>query len=157
MSRGGPMNHQSAEVSHMRKLFIPAAAFFLAVSAAPAFAQDTLVSKGDVAVKPTFESLVTAMTNTKATNDELLKRQIINESELIVVDTKPLLEGKGEDMLKIQWDRSKADIKQLQDILSKHPAVEARLKKESAEPSVSEVIAAELLPNNKIQLYYRKM
>ena len=107
----------------MRKLFIPAAAFFLAVSAAPAFAQDTLVSKGDVAVKPTFESLVTAMTNTKATNDELLKRQIINEAELVIVDTKPLLEGKGEDMLKIQWDRSKADIKQLQDILSKHPAV----------------------------------
>jgi len=97
------------------------------------------------------------MTNARATNDELLKRQIINESELIVVDTKPLIEGKGDEMLKIQWDRSKADIKQLQDILSKHPAVEARLKKESANPSVSEVIAAELLPDNKVQLYYRKM
>ena len=141
----------------MRKLFIPATAFFLALSAAPAFAQDTLVSKGDVAVKPTFENLVAAMTNAKATNDELLKRQIINESELIVVDTKPLVEGKGDEMLKIQWDRSKDDIKQLQDILSKHPAVEARLKKESANPSISEVIAAELLPDNKVQLYYRKM
>jgi len=139
----------------MRKLFIPAMAFLLAVSAAPAFAQE--VSKGDVAVKPTFENLVAAMTNAKVTNDELLKRQIINESEIIVVDTKPLIEGKGDEMLKIQWDRSKADIKQLQDILSKHPAVEARLKKESANPSVSEVIAAELLPDNKIQLYYRKM
>ena len=84
----------------MRKLFIPATAFLLAVSATPAFAQDTLVSKGDVAVKPTFENLVAAMTNAKATNDELLKRQIINESEIIVVDSKPLIEGKGDDMLK---------------------------------------------------------
>lgn len=141
----------------MRKLFIPATAFLLAVSAAPAFAQDTLVSKGDVAVKPTFENLVAAMTNARTTNDELLKRQAINEADIVVVDSKPLLESKGEDMFKIQWDRSKNDIKTLQDILSKHPAVEARLKKESADPSISEVIAAELLPDNKIQLYYRKM
>ena len=97
------------------------------------------------------------MTNAKTTNDELLKRQIISEGDIIVVDTKPLIEGKGDEMLKIQFDRSKADIKQLQEILAKHPAVEARLKKESANPSVSEVIAAELLPNNKVQLYYKKM
>ena len=141
----------------MKKLLIPAMMLVAAV-AAPAVAQDTLTARGDVELKkPTFESLVTAMTNAKTTNDELLKRQTISEGDLVVVDTKPLLEGKGEDMLKIQWDRSKGDIKQLQEILGKHPAVAARLKKESAEPSVDEVIAAELLPNNKVQLYYKKM
>ena len=141
----------------MKKLLIPAVMLMAAV-AAPAVAQDTLTSRGDVEMKkPTFESLVTAMTNAKTTNDELLKRQAISEGDLVIVDSKPLLEGKGEDMLKIQWDRSKGDIKQLQEILGKHPAVEARLKKESAAPSVNEVIAAELLPNNKVQLYYKKM
>ena len=141
----------------MKKFLIPAAALFLAVSAAPSFAQDTLVSKGDVVKKPTFENLVNAMTNTQTTINELTKRQTIDETDLLVVDSKPLLEGKGEDMLKIQFDRNKDSIKQLQEVLSKHPAVEARLKKESANPSINEVIAAELVEGNKVQLYYRKM
>jgi hypothetical protein len=140
----------------MKKLLIPAMMLMAAV-ATPAVTQDTLTARGDVELKkPTFETLVTAMTNAKTTNDELLKRQTISEGDLVVVDTKPLLEGKGDEMLKIQFDRSKGDIKMLQEILGSHPAVAARLNKESAEPHVDEIIAAELLPNNKVQLYYRK-
>lgn len=140
----------------MKKYLIPATALMLAVSAVPAMAQDSVVSRGDVAMKPTFEGLVAAMSKTAATIDELLKRQSIGEADIQVVDSKPLLEGKGDEMLKIQLDRNKDSIKQLQDVLAKHPAVEARLKKESASPSVSEVIAAELLDGGKLQLYYRK-
>jgi hypothetical protein len=140
----------------MKKLILPATAFLLAVAAAPSMAQDTLVSRGDVAMKPTFESLVSAMTNAKTTNDELLKRQTIVDSNLVIVDAKPLLEGKGEEMLKIQQDRSKGDIKLLQEILEKHGAVKARLKKESASPDVDDIIAAELLKDGRIQLYYIK-
>ena len=141
----------------MKKLLIPATALLLAVVAMPAASQDTVVSRGDVAkVAPTFEGLISAMTKTPGTIEELLKRQTIAEGDLSVVDTKPLLEGKGEDMLKIQLDRNKDSIKQLQEIFAKHPAVEARLKKESANPSVSEIIAAELLADGKVQIYYRK-
>jgi hypothetical protein len=141
----------------MKKLIFPATAFLLAIVAAPAMAQDTLVSRGDVALKkPTFETLVGAMTNAKTTNDQLLKHQMIADSNLVVVDAKPLLEGKGDEMLKIQQDRTKGDIKQLQEILGKHPAVEARLKKESANPDIDDVIAAEVLADGKIQLYYIK-
>jgi hypothetical protein len=140
----------------MKKLLIPATALLLAVVAAPAVSQDTVVSRGDVAKVPSFEGLITAMTKTPGVIEELLKRQTIAEEDLVVVDTKPLLEGKGEDMLKIQLDRNKDGIKQLQEILGKHPAVEARLKKESADPSISEVIAAEVLADGKVQLYYRK-
>ena len=149
----------------MNKLFIPATALFLAVSAAPMLAQDTtvkkvpmdtLVSKGDVVTKPTFEQMITAMSKTDSTVNELLKKQVITEEEILVVDSKPLLEGKGDEMLKIQMDRNKSSIKQLQEVLKKHPAVEARLKKESAEPDLDDIIAAELVAGNKIQLYYRK-
>ena len=141
----------------MKKLILPATAFLLAVVAAPAMAQDTLVSRGDVAMKKaTFETLVAAMTNAKTANDELLKRQTIADSNLVIVDAKPLLEGKGDEMLKIQQERTKGDIKQLQEILGKHPAVEARLKKESADPDIDDVIAAELLADGRIQLYYIK-
>jgi hypothetical protein len=141
----------------MRKFFIPAAALFLAVSAAPVMAQDTLVSKGDVAMKkPTFETMISAMAKTDSTVNELLKRQTITEDEILVVDSKPLIEGKGDEMLKIQMDRNKGSIKQLQEVLKKHPAVEARLKKESASPDIDEIIAAEIIDNNRIQLYYRK-
>ncbi len=141
----------------MKKILIPAA-LALAVFAAPAMAQDTLTSRGDVAkpAAPTFEGLVAAMSATQATIDELLKKQTIDDSILVVVDSKPLIEGKGDEMLKIQLDRNKDAIKQLQEALGKHPAVEARLKKESAAPSVNEIIAAEWLPNGKLQLYYRK-
>lgn len=141
----------------MKKLLVPAAALLLAVTTAPVLAQDTLVSGGDVAKPaPSFESLIGAMNNTQATIDELLKHQTIDDSIIVVVDTKPLLEGKGDEMLKIQLDRNKDAIKQLQEVLEKHPAVAARLKKESADPSVNEVIAAEILADGKLQLYYRK-
>ena len=141
----------------MKKLLIPAMMLMAAV-AAPAMAQDTLTSRGDVELKkPTFESLMTAMTNAKTTNDELLKRTTISDADLVIVDAKPLLEGKGEDMLKVQFERSKGDIKQLQEILGKHPAIAERLKKESATPELDDIIAAELLPNNKVQLYYKDM
>jgi hypothetical protein len=141
----------------MKKLLISATALLLAVTVVPASAQDTLVSRGDVAkAAPTFEGLITAMTKTAATIDELTKKQTIAEGDLEVVDTKPLLEGKGEEMLKIQLDKNKDSIKQLQELLSKHPAVEARLKKESANPSINEIIAAEVLASGKVQIYYRK-
>lgn len=140
----------------MQKHFLAAAVLAVVAIAAPARAQDTVVSRGDVATKPTFEGLVGAMSRTQATIDELLKKQDIAEADLVVIDTKPLLEGKGDEMLKIQLDRNKDAIKQLQDVLSKHPAVAARLKKESAEPDIDEIVAAELLADGKLQLYYRK-
>jgi hypothetical protein len=140
----------------MKKFLLPLS-LLVAVVAAPVSAQDTLTSRGDVArPAPTFEGLITAMTKTSATIDELTKRQTINDTDLLVVDTKPLLEGKGDEMLKVQLDKNKDAITQLHDVLSKHPAVEARLKKESADPSVSEIIAAEVTADGKIQLYYRK-
>jgi hypothetical protein len=141
----------------MKRVIISATALMLAVMAAPAIAQDTTTARGDVAKAPTFEGLIAAITKTQATIDELLKRQAITEDDLIVVDSKPLITGQGEEMLKIQIDRNKDQIKQLHEILDKHPAVQARLKKESADPSVSEVIAAELLADGKLQLYYRKV
>lgn len=140
----------------MKKILVPAA-LLLAVVTAPAMAQDTVTSRGDVArATPTFEGLITAMGATQTAVDELLKKHTLDDSIFVVVDTKPLLEGKGDDMLKIQLDRNKHAIKQLQEALGKHPAVATRLKKESAEPSVHDIIAAEWLPNGKLQLYYRK-
>ena len=141
----------------MKKVLIPAlAASVLAFT--PAMAQDTLTSAGDVArpAAASFEGMITAMTKTSATIDELTKRQTIEEADLVVHDSKPLLEGKGDEMIKVQLDKNKDSIKQLQDLLAKHPAVEARLKKESADPSINEVIAAEVAPDGKIHLYYRK-
>jgi hypothetical protein len=141
----------------MKRMLIPAA-LMLAVFAAPAMAQDTVTSRGDVAKPvPSFEGLIAAMGNTQSAIDELLKKQTIDDSILVVVDSKPLIEGKGDEMLKIQLERNKDAIKQLQEALGKHPGVEARLKKESATPSVGEIIAAEWLPNGKLQLYYRKV
>jgi hypothetical protein len=81
---------------------------------------------------------------------------VINESDLMVVDTRPLITGQGEENLKIQLERHDAHIKHLREILSKHPAVAERLTKESANPSISEIIGAEVLGDGKIQLYYRK-
>jgi hypothetical protein len=149
-----PITNQETRSMRTSRLWLPAALLTLAVTAAGA--QDTTVSKGDVARAPSFEGLVAAITRTPATVDELLKRQAIGEEDVIPVDTKPLLTGQGDEMLKIQLDRHKTGIKDLQDLLGKHPGVAARLKKESANPSVGEVIAAEVMADNKIRLYYRK-
>jgi hypothetical protein len=139
----------------MKKILL---SLLIAVVATPAMAQDTVTSRGDVArPAPTFEGLITAMTKTSATIDELTKRQMINDADILVVDAKPLLEGKGDEMLKVQLDKNKESLKQLHDVLSKHPAIEARLKKESANPSVSEIIAAEITADGKIQLFYQKV
>jgi hypothetical protein len=135
---------------------LPLTAIVFALVSTTAGAQDTTVAKGDVARAPTFETLVQAMAKTATTVDTLLTRQSINETDVMVVDTKPLLTGQGDDLLKIQLERNEASIKQLREVLAKHPGVEARLKKESASPSINEVIAAESLADGKLQLYYRK-
>jgi hypothetical protein len=137
-------------------LRLSVATFVLALSSAPARAQDTVVSRGDVAIKPTFPSLIAAITKTPGTIETLLARQNINEADVTPVDVKPLLVGQGDDVLKIQLDRHEAEIKQLREILKKHPGVVARLKRESAEPSISDVIAAQVDADGKVQLFYKK-
>jgi hypothetical protein len=137
------------------RLWLPVAALALAVGST-ARAQDTVVSKGDVARTVTFDALIGAIGKTATTIETLLTRQTINEADVIPVDTKPLITGQGEEMLKIQLERHEAHIKQLQEILGKHPGVEARLKRESANPSIKEIIAAEALPDNKVRVFYRK-
>jgi hypothetical protein len=132
------------------------AVLMLALTSTAARAQDTVVAKGDVARAPTFTGLISAIGKTQTAIDSLLTRQTINEADVIPVDTKPLLEGQGEDVLKIQLERNEKQIKQLHEVLSKHPGVKDRLKKESASPDINEIIAAELLVDGKVQLYYRK-
>jgi hypothetical protein len=138
------------------RAWIPVAAVALAMMSTPTLAQDTVVSKGAVARPPTFEGLMGAIGKTAATIETLLARQTIAEADVVPVDTKPLIVGQGDELLRIQMERHEAHIKQLREILSKHAGVAARLKKESADPSISEVIAAEIQDDGKIQLYYRK-
>lgn len=139
----------------MKKLrLVLAAAVALAVISPAVRAQEA--SKGDIARPATFEGLMAAMQRTPAAVDELLKRTVINESDVLPVDTKPLIVGQSDELLKIQLDRQKDGIKQLQEVLSKHRGVADRLKKESANPSINEIIAVELLADGKVQLFYRK-
>jgi hypothetical protein len=137
-------------------LRLSVATLVLGVMSTPARAQDTVVSRGDVAIKPTFASLTAAITNTPATLEKLLAVQNINEADVTPVDVKPLLVGQGDDVLKIQLERREADIKQLRELLKKHAGVAARLKKESAEPSIGDVIAAQVDADGKVTLYYKK-
>ena len=137
-------------------LRLSVATLVLGVMSTPARAQDTVVSRGDVAIKPTFASLTAAITNTSATLEKLLAVQNINEADVTPVDIKPLLVGQGDDVLKLQVEKREAEIKQLRELLKKHAGVAARLKKESAEPSIGDIIAASVDADGKVTLYYKK-
>jgi hypothetical protein len=119
--------------------------------AAPA--QDTTVSKGDVARAPSFTSLMASYQHFPATLEALKKMTAIKGTDVTVVDATPLVTGESEQLLKTQLERHAAHITELQQLLSAQAEVTASLSKDAPGRTVADVIAADTQADGKVVLY----
>jgi hypothetical protein len=125
-------------------------ALFFSIGAS---AQDTTVSKGDVARAPSFTSLMASYQHFPATLEALKKMTTIKGADVTIVDATPLVTGQSEQLLKVQLERHAAHITELQQLLSGQAEVTALLSKESPGRTVADVIAADTQADGKVVIY----
>lgn len=129
-----------------------AATTFVAASAG---AQDTTVSRGEVAKTPTFNSLVAAVNATPATVEALKARTMIKDTEIKLVNAKPLIEGQDESTLKAALEQHAAAIEQLRTSLGTQAAITAALEKADPKVTIADVIAVDLHVDGTLDIYFK--
>jgi hypothetical protein len=112
-------------------------------------------SKGDVARPPTFSSMIAAINFTPATVGTLAARKTIAAGDVRLVDARSLEQGQSDAILNVVLQRHAAGIEQLRSLLRAQTEVVALLGNHSPKVNVSEVIAVEVLSDDKLLLYWK--
>ena len=162
-----------------RTLFAAVAAAAIAAIATPSLsnAQDTTkktVSKGEVALQPSYSSLISAISLGSANADKIKALTSVNASDVQFVNVEDLLAGNSPDSLKAVISKNEDNIEALRKALGSNPALGLLLASDkaapvsptdttkmampsmSAKPSAKDVVAADVSADNKVVLYYWK-
>lgn len=123
--------------------------------AASAGAQDTTVSKGEVARASTFNSLVAAVNMTPASLEAIKAKAEIQEGEVRLINATPLVEGQDETSLKAALDQHATQLEELRTALGSKAGVTAALEKQMPKATVADVIAVEVHVDGSVDVYYR--
>lgn len=123
--------------------------------AAQAGAQDTTVSKGEVAQPHTFVSLVAAVNATPATIEALKTRATIKETDVKLVNATPLIANESDSALTAALEKNAKDIEQLRSVLGAQAAITDALTKADPKLTIADVIAANIHVDGSIDLFYR--
>ncbi len=156
---------------------VAAAAIAAIVTPSLSSAQDTTkktVSKGEVAMQPSYSSLISAISSGTANADKIKALTSVNASDVQFVNVDDLLAGNSPDSLKAILSKNEDNIEALQKALGSNPALGLLLASSdsaaakvtppaatpmpsmSAKPSAKDVVAADVSADNKVVLYYWK-
>ena len=155
---------------------VAAAAIAAIVTPSLSSAQDTTkktVSKGEVAMQPSYSSLISAISLGSANADKIKALTSVNASDVQFVNVDDLLAGNSPDSLKAILSKNEDNIEALQKALGSNPALGLLLASESPatvttdttktpmpsmsmKPSAKDVVAADVSSDNKVVLYYWK-
>ena len=156
---------------------VAAAAIAAIVTPSLSNAQDTTkktVSKGEVAMQPSYSSLISAISSGTANADKIKALTSVNASDVQFVNVDDLLAGNSPDSLKAILSKNEDNIEALQKALGSNPALGLLLASSdsaaakvtppaatpmpsmSAKPSAKDVVAADVSADNKVVLYYWK-
>jgi hypothetical protein len=138
-----------------RFLLVLAAVAVTSFTAAAAGAQDTTVSKGEVAQPHTFVSLVSVVNATPATVEALKARSEFKDTDIKLVNASPLIEGKNDSALTASLEKNAKDIEQLRSLLGAQAAITELLAKQDPKITIADVIAADVHVDGTIDLFYR--
>ena len=126
-------------------------------------AQDTTkaTSKGEVAMKPNFGSLISAINSSSAHNDKIKAMTTVNATDVQLVNVEDLLQGNDVQALNNALTKNDADIKTLRTTLGANTTIAglfpaATAATASTSPSLDNVIAADVGPDGKVTLFYWK-
>jgi len=146
-------------------------------------AQDTTVkkptvSKGEVAMAPSFNSLISAINSGSANVDKIKSLTSVNASDVQFVNVQDLVKGNDVSALTSALSKNQESVEALRSALGSNPALGLLLASDSAatststtdtsktststmssmsaKPSAKDVIAADVSADNKVVLYYWK-
>ncbi len=130
-------------------------------------AQDTTTKKtstGEVALKPSYSSLMSAITAAAATNTKIKALTSVNASDVRFVNVDDLLQGNDPKALSEALTKNMSDIDALRTSLGTNPAIGALFATDSSaassmasmKPGLKDVVAADVSSDNKVTVYYWK-
>lgn len=143
-------------------------------SAQDTTAKKTTVSKGEVAMQPSYSSLISAIGSGSANADKIKALTSVNASDVQFVNVEDLLAGNSPDSLKAVISKNEDNIEALRKALGSNPALGLLLASDkaapvsptdttkmampsmSAKPSAKDIVAADVSADNKVVLYYWK-
>jgi len=162
---------------------VAAAAFAAVVTPSISAAQDTTAkktteSKGEVAMQPSFNSLISAINSGSANVDKIKSLTSVNASDVQFVNVQDLVKGNDVSALTSALSKNQESVEALRSALGSNPALGLLLASDSAatststtdtsktststmssmsaKPSAKDVIAADVSADNKVVLYYWK-
>jgi len=121
-------------------------------------AQDTTraTSKGEVALAPSFTSLMTAISSTSATTAKLKAMTDIAAANVQLVNVQDLLKDNSSDSLTATLKQNDADITALRTTLGTNTALTGVLTANTTPLTANDVVAADVTADGKVVLYYWK-
>ena len=142
-------------------------------------AQDTTTkktteSRGEVAMQPSYTSLISAISSGSANADKIKALTSVNASDVQFVNVEDLLAGNSPDSLKDVLSKNEDNVEAVQKALGSNQALglllapetpaaanptdttKAAMPSMSAKPSAKDVVAADVTSDNKVVLYYWK-
>ena len=156
---------------------VAAAAFAAIVTPSLSSAQDTTakktVSKGEVAMAPSFSSLISSINSGTANADKIKSLTTVNAGDVQFVNVEDLIKGNDPKALDEALSKNKDGIDALRTALGSNPALSLLLAPDSPapaatdttktpmpsmsmKPSAKDVVAADVSSDNKVVLYYWK-
>jgi len=135
-------------------------------SAQDTTAKKTTTSRGEVAMQPSFGSLISAINSSSATNDKIKALTTVNPTDVQFVNVADLLKGNDVQALNNALTKNQTDIETLRTTLGGNQAFSTLLatadtsasaaSSMSMKPAAKDVVAADVSPDGKVVLYYWK-
>jgi hypothetical protein len=128
-------------------------------------AKKTTTSKGEVAMQPSFGSLISAINSSSATNDKVKALTTVNATDVQFVNVADLLQGNDVQALNNALTKNQADIETLRTTLGGSQAFSTLFAADtsasattsmSMKPAAKDIVAADVSPDGKVVLYYWK-
>jgi hypothetical protein len=122
-------------------------------------AQDTTKkeSKGEVAMAPSFSSLMSALNSVAAQNAKWTAMTTpITAENVQLVNAESLLQGNDVEAFKTALKTNEADVATLRKTLGANTALTTILKGNAPELTADDVIATDVSPDGKATVYYWK-
>ena len=113
-------------------------------------------SKGEVAMKPSYSSLMTAVNSASVQNEKLKAMKDINAANVQLVDVEPLLKGNDVEALNAALKKNEADVTALRSALGENESLKTALGASTPAVTPADVIATEIGPDGKVFIYYWK-
>ncbi|MFN8581432.1 MAG: hypothetical protein U0163_10700 [Gemmatimonadaceae bacterium] len=136
-------------------LLIAVAALAATTLTGRANAQDTTVSKGEIAKPASFNSLLAAVNATQATIEQVKQHGPYKAGDIRLVNAESLVQGEKEAQLKSALETHAAHVEQLRTAFDAQPAILGALEKQTPKVTVADVLAADVHTDGSIDIYYR--